>query len=120
MGRKRVERLMGLASLSAITRRKGTYRRNRRSVGHVAADLVQRRFSLRCPDRLGLSDVTQHPTDGGTVYLAVRWRTELGTPRNHHSPVDSHEPINPGEAEIGEGPLLLPTRSELSDESGPP
>ena len=34
-------------------------------------DLVNRRFSVDGPDRLWVSDITEHPTDGGKVYLAV-------------------------------------------------
>ena len=78
VGRKRVERLMRLAGISGITRRKG-YRRRRVS-GPIAADLVQRQFSPSCPDRLWLSDITQHPTREGTVYLAVvmdAWNREV-------------------------------------------
>ncbi len=60
VGRKRVERLMRLAGIAGITRRKTTYRRHRR-VGEVSADLVDRQFSPTEPDRLWLADITQHP-----------------------------------------------------------
>ena len=79
VGRKRVERLMRLAGIAGITRRKTTYRRRRR-VGEVSADLVDRQFSPTEPDRLWLADITQHPTRGGIVYLAVvmdAWNREV-------------------------------------------
>ena len=79
VGRKQVERLMRLAGIAGITRRKTTYRRHRR-VGEVSADLVDRQFSPTEPDRLWLADITQHPTRGGIVYLAVvmdAWNREV-------------------------------------------
>ena len=79
VGRKRVERLMRLAGIAGVTRRKTTYRRRRR-VGEVSADLVDRQFSPTEPDRLCLADITQHPTRGGIVYLAVvmdAWNREV-------------------------------------------
>ena len=72
-------RLMRLAGIAGITRRKTTYRRHRR-VGEVSADLVDRQFSPTEPDRLWLADITQHPTRGGIVYLAVvmdAWNREV-------------------------------------------
>ncbi len=77
VGRKRVERLMRLAGIAGVTRRKTTYRRRR---GEVLADLVDRQFSPTEPDRLWLADITQHPTRGGIVYLAVvmdAWNREV-------------------------------------------
>ena len=62
-----------------IMSRKTTYRRHRR-VGEVSADLVDRQFSPTEPDRLWLADITQHPTRGGIVYLAVvmdAWNREV-------------------------------------------
>jgi len=39
--------------------------------GEVSDDLVNRAFDPDAPDRLWCMDVTEHPTDGGKVYLAV-------------------------------------------------
>ena len=78
VGRKRVERLMRLAHLAGISRRKA-YRR-KTSKGPVAADLVERRFSPTRADQLWLAEITEHPTRGGTVYLAVvmdAWNREV-------------------------------------------
>jgi putative transposase len=55
----------------------GVYRRRRRGctkrdpAATPNDDLVNRRFSVDGPDRLWVSDITEHPTGGGKVYLAV-------------------------------------------------
>lgn len=67
-GRKRVFRLMRAANLC------GVYRRRRscaRPLPPVHDDLVQRRFVADSPDRLWLTDITEHPTREGKVYLAA-------------------------------------------------
>jgi transposase InsO family protein len=67
-GRKRVARLMRAANLCGI------YRRRWRRAGAAAPvheDLVQRRFVAEGPDRLWLTDITEHPTREGKVYLAA-------------------------------------------------
>ena len=67
-GRKRVARLMHAANLCGVYRR----RRNRlRPLPPVHDDLVQRRFVAESPDRLWLTDITEHPTREGKVYLAA-------------------------------------------------
>jgi len=66
--RKRVARLMRSASLCGI------YRRRRRWAGPAAPaheDLVRRCFVADAPDRLWLTDITEHPTREGKVYLAA-------------------------------------------------
>jgi putative transposase len=67
-GRKRVARLMRLAGLQGVFRRK-----RKRSVPMAAVhdDLVQRRFEADAPDRLWLTDITEHPTREGKVHLAA-------------------------------------------------
>ncbi len=79
VGRKRVERLMRLAGLCGVSRRK-TPRRKRVVKGEVSADLVDRQFNVSAPDRLWMADITEHPTADGTVYLAVvmdAWNREI-------------------------------------------
>jgi len=79
VSRKRVERLMRLAGITGVHRRKATGRRPKR-VGEVSADLVDRQFDTDRPDRLWMADITEHPTRGGTVYLAVvldAWNREI-------------------------------------------
>ncbi len=61
---------MRLAGITGIYRRKASHRK-RKVKGEVSADLVDRQFDTDRPDRLWMSDITEHPTDEGTVYLAV-------------------------------------------------
>ena len=67
-GRKRVARLMKLARLQGIYRRRG---KHRRPAPAVHDDLVRRRFVADAPDRLWLTDITEHPTREGKVYCAA-------------------------------------------------
>ena len=67
-GRKRVARLMQLARLHGIYRRHG---KRRRPMPAVHDDLVRRRFVADAPDRLWLTDITEHPTREGKVYCAA-------------------------------------------------
>ena len=71
VGRKRVARLMRLAGVQGVYRRRarGCTRRNPHAEPHD--DLVNRSFAVDGPDELWVSDITEHPTDGGKVYLAV-------------------------------------------------
>ena len=69
--KKRVARLMSEAGLE------GTHRRRRRGMTRSnprqqpSADLVQRGFTAREPNRIWVADMTQHATDEGWVYLAA-------------------------------------------------
>ena len=67
-GRKRVARLMQLAHLHGIYRRHG---QRRRPAPPVHDDLVRRRFVADAPNRLWLTDITEHPTGDGKVYCAA-------------------------------------------------
>lgn len=69
--RKRVERLMRLAGIQGLHRRRfrGCTRRNPDAT--PSEDLVNRQFTADGPDRLWVSDVTEHTTGEGTVYVAV-------------------------------------------------
>ena len=67
-GRKRVARLMQHARLHGIYRRHGKHHRPRPA---VHGDLVQRRFVADAPNRLWLTDITEHPTREGKVYCAA-------------------------------------------------
>ncbi|RSN69763.1 IS3 family transposase [Actinomadura sp. WAC 06369] len=68
VNRKRVERLMRHAGLQGVYRRRG-----RSNPVHQATeeDLVQRRFVVAGPDRLRLTDITEHPTEEGKLYCAA-------------------------------------------------
>jgi transposase InsO family protein len=68
-GRKRVNRLCTQQRLwSAHSRKRGLVRR---PGPPVHDDLVERRFTADQPDRLWLTDITEHPTAEGKVYLAA-------------------------------------------------
>ena len=71
VGRKRVARLMRHAGLEGVyrRRRRGCTTRDRDAV--PSDDLVNRRFTVEGPDRLWVSDITEHGTGTGRVYLAV-------------------------------------------------
>lgn len=67
-GRKRVARLMRAANLRGVYRRR---RKHARPLLPVHDDLVRRCFTAETPDRLWLTDITEHPTREGKVYLAA-------------------------------------------------
>jgi putative transposase len=68
VGRCAVEMLMHRAGLAGLSGRP-RFRR----VPHVATagDLVERQFAREEPDRLWVTDITEHPTHEGKVYCAV-------------------------------------------------
>jgi len=68
VGRCAIELLMGRAGLAGLSGRP-RYRR----IPHqaTAGDLVERRFGRDEPDRLWVTDITEHPTREGKVYCAV-------------------------------------------------
>ncbi|MER7074214.1 IS3 family transposase [Terrabacter sp. NPDC000476] len=68
-GRKRIARLMKAAGLVGVC-----HRRKRSSAKPLPApheDLVRRRFVAQEPNRLWVSDITEHPTAEGKVYCAA-------------------------------------------------
>jgi len=71
-GRRRIARLMRLAEIRGVTRRR--FRATpRRAPEAVAPDLVRRRFTTLAdrPDRLWVTDITALPTDEGPLFLAT-------------------------------------------------
>jgi putative transposase len=68
VGRRRVERLMRCHRLAGVHRRR--WRHGRRAEA-TWPDRVQRRFVADAPDRLWVTDITQHRTGEGWVYAAV-------------------------------------------------
>ena len=68
VGRRRVARLMRLHRLSGVHRRR--WRHGRRAEA-IWPDRVQRQFRADAPDRLWVTDITQHRTTEGWVYAAV-------------------------------------------------
>ena len=71
VGRKRVARLMRLAGLRGVSRRKTTTTTRRDPDQRPAPDLVERDFSAEGPDRLWVADITYVPTWAGFLFLAV-------------------------------------------------
>lgn len=67
-GRKRVARLMQAAQLHGVYRRRG---KRARPAPAVHDDLVRRRFVADAPDRLWVTDITEHPTREGKIYCAA-------------------------------------------------
>jgi transposase InsO family protein len=69
--RKRVERLMKAAGIQGLHRRKfhGCTRRDPDAT--PSDDLVNRNFAVDGPDRLWVSDITEHATAEGKLYVAV-------------------------------------------------
>ena len=69
-GRKRVARLMRLAGVKGVSRRKfvTTTKRDRT---RPAPDLVSRAFAADKPNQLWVADITYVPTNVGFLYLAV-------------------------------------------------
>jgi putative transposase len=68
VGRRRVERLMRCQGLAGVHRRR--WRQAKRNLA-TWPDLVERRFVATEPDRLWVTDITQHRTSEGWVYAAV-------------------------------------------------
>jgi putative transposase len=68
-GTKRIERLMRVGQLAGVHRRR--FQRRGRTPAAVHDDLVQRQFTADSPDRLWVTDITQHRTGQGWVYCAV-------------------------------------------------
>lgn len=70
VGRKRVARLMKLAGLEGISRRR-KWPSTRDTNARPAPDLVDRNFVATTPNQLWVADITYVPTWVGFVYLAV-------------------------------------------------
>lgn len=68
---KRVARLMRMAGLQGLYRRRRRGCTVRDPAGEAAADLVNRQFTVEEPNRLWITDITEHPTGEGKVYAAA-------------------------------------------------
>ncbi len=69
--RKRVARLMRLAGLEGVHRRRPVHTTVRDRDAAPAPDLVNRTFATSAPDRLWVADITYVPTWAGFLYVAV-------------------------------------------------
>jgi putative transposase len=70
-GRKRVARLMRMAKLKGVCRRRRVNTTRRDEQAQISDDLVQRQFNAAGPNALWVSDITYLPTWQGFLYLAV-------------------------------------------------
>jgi putative transposase len=70
VGRKRVARLMALAGLAGVSRRKFVVT-TVKGDGRQAPDLIERDFTAEATDRLWVADITYIPTWSGFLYLAI-------------------------------------------------
>ena len=69
---KRIARLMRLAGMRGVSRRRGFVVTTRREPGQGRApDLVQRQFKAMGPNQLWVADMTYVPTWAGFIFLAV-------------------------------------------------
>jgi len=71
VGRDRVARLMRLAGLQGVSRRRFVTTTQRDESDRPAPDLVERRFEAEGPNQLWVADITYIPTWAGFLYLAV-------------------------------------------------
>ncbi len=71
VNRKRVERLMRVAGIQGLYRRKRAWTTIRDPAAEPAPDLVNRHFAVTEPDRLWITDITEHPTAEGKLYCAA-------------------------------------------------
>jgi putative transposase len=68
VGHVQVEPLMAQAGLRGIP---GTHRPKSKHLTPTAGDLVERAFNRPAPNKLWVTDITEHPTREGKVYCAV-------------------------------------------------
>ena len=71
VGHNRVARLMRVAGIQGVTRRKRRCTTQRDPEALPAADLVDRDFTSSAPDELWVADITYISTGEGFLYLAV-------------------------------------------------
>lgn len=68
---KRVARLMRQAGIQGLYRRRRRGCTVRDPAAQPATDLVNREFTVHAPNRLWVTDITEHPTEEGTLYCAA-------------------------------------------------
>lgn len=71
IGRKRIARLMKIAQIKGVSRRKFVSTTRRDPAARPAPDLVDRGFKADGPNQLWVADITYIPTKAGFLYLAV-------------------------------------------------
>ena len=68
IGRKRVARLMRRARIQGVCHRR---KRGKRAAPATHEDLVKRRFVADAPNRLWVTDITEHPAKDGRVFCCA-------------------------------------------------
>jgi len=71
VNRKRVARLMRQAGIQGLYRRRRRGGTVRDPAAEPSSDLVNRRFTVDGPNRLWITDITEHPTAEGRLYCAA-------------------------------------------------
>jgi putative transposase len=71
VGRKRIARLMHMAGIRGVSRRRAVCTTRRSDQGRKAPDLVNRDCTAPVRDRLWVADITYVPTHAGFLYLSV-------------------------------------------------
>ena len=71
VNRKRVARLMRQAGIQGLYRRRRRGCTIRDPAAVASSDLVNRRFTVDAPNRLWITDITEHPTAEGRLYCAA-------------------------------------------------
>jgi putative transposase len=71
VGRKRVARLMRVAGIKGVSRRRFVITTKRSESESAAPDLVERKFIAERPNSLWVADITYVPTWAGCLYLAI-------------------------------------------------
>jgi len=71
VGHNRIARLMRLAGIQGVTRRKRRTTTQHNPEAQPADDLVNREFARTAPNQLWVADITCIPTGEGFLYLAV-------------------------------------------------
>jgi putative transposase len=71
ISRNRIARLMQVAGIKGVSRRKACWTTIRDKDAKAAPDLVSRHFQASGPDQLWVADITYVPTWAGFLYLAI-------------------------------------------------
>lgn len=71
VGQKRIARVMRVAGLVGVSRRRGVRTTRRGAVETPAADLVRRDFTATAPNQVWVADITYVPTWAGFLFLAI-------------------------------------------------
>ena len=71
VGKKRIARLMLVAGIAGVSRRRGVITTRRDRDARPAPDLVDRNFTADRPNQLWVADITYVPTVARFLYLAV-------------------------------------------------